>query len=245
MPQTLQTLTKKLQQSPDTIYYRWYGTIFSEQDVFTRLDKTYLYVVKDNIIQRVIGYSSKTEDQEPILKYSTETCYRIMSGNRKGRVLPSSRIFQNETCEIAGIKKDLEEGTSKNQINEDKPSDSYLLEILGELEVPPHTIPKMVHPQFYLSCPSNNKILYPRKGEATLEAIKATGAYNESLPLETCLRRCLPDFAEDAGKGRSAYPFEHIYGKGIVVADPSIYGTWFAVDKKDVANTKTVEFTFT
>ena len=233
----LQQVKEYVEESPDLLFYQWSGILFSEQDFFTRLDKTFLYSVytteQGAVFQSNIGYVRYNEVGEPYVYVSNEPAYKIMSGNRSGRIVPLDKVFENERVTQINQPKPLVSSKDPTKgFSYALPEDKRYLAVLQQLEKEgdEYDYEGWHTPELYLSCSKHNDYVYPRNIGSAAAYLKASRGYDAMLNMRDNTVNLLSELERPAGKNRVAYPFEHFYGKGVIVADTSIFGEWYSVD---------------
>lgn len=226
-------------KNSESVLYCWCGTSFNDQDIFSRLDKTYLYVLSDNSLTKVVGYSALNEFKETRVIYSIDPAYRIVSGNRKGRVLPPDKIWDDERFESAIEILELEEAPDKTGCLDLTDLHWDIRQLLEDLADNGFTAypSSLQAPDFYLCTKDRKPILHFRnkgnvisllKGKVDMEDIS-----HQSIDKFTDVLANDRNFYKDAGDGRKGFPFDTVYGRGVLAADifNSKFIKWFAVDK--------------
>ena len=232
-----------VENSQEIIYYRWYGKLFSEADPFTRLDKTYLYLLRciegEARIQRIVAYLDSPPREEPSVVFSSGTVYRITEGDHRGKIVPADRIKEGEQISIAGICKYLRLTSSQGCLRLSNPVDRYILEILDELIQDGSVYTDEVsYPNLYLCTNKHNNIIFSRKGEEALQYICAQKGFNVKDTVDANLKALRFQLQIPAGKQRVAYPFEYVFGKGVLAVDPSLNGQWYSIPIKQAVLNK-------
>lgn len=220
---------------------RWYGQEFSQADQYTRLDKTFLYVLMREAdgywVRRLIGFEETREDTgEPFITYSLEPLFRITESTldrRRGRVLPLRLLWDKESARPAGLKKKLRKGSFPDQLDPQRAGDNYLLMTLDELEsaLRNHSIEvgtEMPLPRFFL-CGSQVDKMYLRTHSRVRACLQGLSGYDNGKTLSENFRKLHLQLAQDAGDARKAYPYELVYGKGVRVVGKELNEGWFLV----------------
>lgn len=231
----------------DTWYYYWDGIVFSADDFFSRLDKTYLYAVTPKAeLYKIIGYVDFNTFKEMQIEYTNLPTYRITTGNRKGRVVSAHRIMQDERFEPASIIKNLELGTDSLQLDMNNKHDLFLIQKLeGLLEAINNNQVQATEliktPKFYLCCkgPASEMVLHPRQNGEAFDFFRELPEYDPTKTLEANSKHLIHSphcDTVDAGAGRRGYPFNVVYGKGVVAADMELFGQWRSVASQDKMN---------
>ncbi len=234
----LQKVQKLIDDNQDSLFYSWHGITFSEQDVFSRLDKTFLYLLRpDKKIQRIIGYPELNEYRETRIEFTSSIAYRITTGKRKGRVVAPKKINSDERFETATIYKELCLGRDTLELNPENKGDSLLLDSFdGLVDNPPKISDTFEFPRFYLCCTGDDNILYPRQSGEAFAYFSSFDEFDIKKTLEQNIRDIFKneDYALSAGGNRKAYLFEYMFGKGVVAVDLELDGKWFGI-KRDKA----------
>jgi hypothetical protein len=244
MNQSLQTVVNFIESNPDNVVIRWQGMIYDEEDHFVRLDKLFLYLLYMNegvpILRRVVGYVGKNYDNEPQVRFPSDVLYRVLNGARMGRILPKDKLLPGEKYGVSGLYKQLEEGTKPYQFNFSRKGDQFLLEFITDLaenvdKLHPIINQNFLYPAFYLSCKPLNRCLYLRKGSELGKDIRSfcKNYVENQSPLFNFINN-RNRFCLDAGMGRIAYPYNNVFGKGVVVASTDSIGKWLLASKTNV-----------
>ena len=233
---TLNDVSKLVLSHPNVTYYLYHGLVFSETDIFCRFDKMYTYALyllnNTPVIQKIVGVKEHTQDNEPIVRISTDLAYKVGNGRRRGRIVSKTNIYDIEQVELVNKPRPLVLSSEHpDGLNIGNAADAHILDCLfGLKDFDTHHIP--VIPAVYLSSTGDTSSLYLRDCPEAQQYIKETNGYRKDKSLAQNLTSLSENcFWVDAGKGRRAYPFEYIYGKGVVVVDMSSFGEWFASEQ--------------
>ena len=249
----LETATTELREFGDDALVMWRGRVHDARDEFVRLDAMRLCVMHVDgsgsaCFRSIPAYKSLDMDSdEPSVVFGSESVFRVRNGPRRGRLLPMCRLRPDErdTADEATVFRHLYYGREHpTLVSEQGPANRDALEAIesfvdacdrGEVQA---CRPENAVPRLYLSCRADCRTLFLREGSdlqrEVLEHRKSdarSGKAAQVLFLEDPER-----FARDAGTTRDgvsrlAYPYDGVYGKGIVVADPAIQGYWMRVPK--------------
>lgn len=227
---TIEEMEKHANQLPDDkAYVQWVGQLFDDNNDFVRYDTVELIAIywrKNKPVYRHIPASLiKNFNKEPQLLFTTAPMVKVLSGIRANRVVPDDAVFPSEDFESVGIYRRLEVGSAVNTFSPLRPKDVKYAENIQSLctalsrdeELAPFVIPAC-----HLTCRGEGHHFLRQGSEKWFSDL--TGQVNftlASLPKE---------YVVNAGNGRTGYPFEHIYGKGIVAMDPAHMGKWSLVD---------------
>jgi hypothetical protein len=170
---------------------------------------------------------------------------KINDGNRKGRVVPIETLNEWETYNYAGVSKLLKFQIASNALYVKKQGDLSLLDLLSTLtgETPGKANIEDTQPPLFTVCKPGKEELSPRTFASVLKELNINLTGTE--PIGEKLGAILPTIAKDAGRGMVAYPFDLVYGKGVICASPThknkSLGTWYEVPSLKGKN-KTTKF---
>lgn len=241
---TLSKLTEKLSQSPDSLYYYYHGLVFGDSDIFIRLDKTYIYTLSlyrgRPCLQQIHGVKMFDHGVDPFVLFTSKPVYRILNGKRKGRVTTANKVFRNdyryeETEKLHNpVFLDDVWNSGRPFIEGGSAGTSFIKGIIrsfvqgGEQG----TYDSFRVPDLYLSSGPEVKALLLRDTEKASAWIRdKSQSYKSSKSFQQNLTDNMYSLSRDAGKGRRAYPFEYVYGRGVVVVDKPVFGFWMRTDK--------------
>jgi hypothetical protein len=227
-------MRRLLAEDPGHVYYSWFGSIYTDTDQFSRLDKTYMYCLymKDGVshYDRIIGFPTRSEDEERI-KFTTDISYRVTSGRRRGWIMEERDLEDDELFVVAGIHKNLDDESGGASMHLSNPSDKMMLMLLPSIirgEV--IECDDLAHPSFWLSTTG-----YPprlRSDRMALNYIKGFARYDHTRTPDDNVFRLQDDIVADAGltpggKRRLAYPYKYFVGKGVRVASLDLTNQWY------------------
>jgi hypothetical protein len=159
--------------------------------------------------------------------------YTVLSGKRKGRVLPLSRITDDEDRRPAGVYKRLVCGKEPDRLDTSSRNDMILLENMDGCLFAQPAAPDEAVPAFYLCCRPDSTELYLRPGSPLERAVSEAPGFPRSRMPSSVFIETRADWCRDAGQGRVAYPFESVHGRGVVCVDTASFGVWRSVGVKD------------
>lgn len=231
----LNNIRAQMDQLPRNMAYtKWFGEIFDDHNEFIRYDKSELHVLywrKDTpVYRRLPACLVKNEAREPRLMYTTAPIARITSGIRSNRRIPKQALLPDEQWRMDGIYKKLWLGNTHNVFNKSNKMD---MSFLDELEVfwddlnndklVPFTVPKM--------CITLNK----NKDEILLLRKESQAWWKQLTGLDEFDKSAVPSTLETyVGTRRTGYPFEYLFGKGVIAVDPDNAGMWSKVRVQDL-----------
>jgi hypothetical protein len=240
----LSDVVKKI--SKGKVYACWSGVVYDLKNRYIRADKVFL-----NTVQFVDGYDSPVYTRIPgtyeispagekRILFATEDLMRIQEGPRKGRLVPLSDLKKGEKHTVAGVRKVVQEGNRSGQLSPRRPGDCKIVKLLSTMKrVRKLSTLRSNIPVLYLTCPAHKSKLQCRSDSRSMAYMKNMPGYNEALPMDTNLHRLGQLLAQPAGNHREAYPFDIVYGKGVVTADAvnenCIFGTWCSVDSLELS----------
>jgi hypothetical protein len=229
MTETLEVLREILKEG-DT-YINWERTTYADDNKFIKVDTLILNVIRcvsegpDGEIEflRIPPYYFvDRQTKEPRIVYSLNTCCKVVSGKRKGRIIPLDGVKDHERWTDAGVRASL-------QACMDTKAAEDAQRVLASFE--PQDIPNDLEtclPRLYITikpCADTAQHLFVRKTGEALKYIRQLPVYDDRRSVQDNLSAVKTEIAVDAGSGRLAYPFEIFYGRGVVAADPSGRGT--------------------
>lgn len=219
------------------IYYMWTGKFQSQKDLFVMLTTVQLLTVimRDGVwmYNRYFGCAEKDSgDSRQVIRFGCYELYRIMSGLRRDYVRPLEQLQPEEECLPAGTEAPL-------QMILDPPARSRRIELKHYTKMlktlvddgaqdpaPP------VLPEFYLSRGSGASPadLIASPDQATLKKFREHPGYQPAKGMQSNIRALSLQLSRYAGRNRVAFPWRHLYGKGVLVADPDMFGVWRSLD---------------
>jgi hypothetical protein len=164
--------------------------------------------------------------------------YRVLGGARNGRIMPLAHTFEHEATETAGVYKVLNINEGRRALHPSTKNDGYLISLLEELCPDPGDKIEAIDlgkqrafPKLYLSCQYNNSALYSRM--AGYKWLNENTNITQSASANGSLKQ-LMSLGVNAGENRIAYPYEYMYGRGVVVADTGMLGKWYKTTLLDL-----------
>lgn len=225
----------------------WDGREYEQQEHFTRLDKLFLYLITNDgqsvELMRQIGYVRWLDGsggrKEPYVYFGDEVLYRITGTqdiSRKrdiGKVMPYSRLPMDVSASVAGIRKRVEIGEAPSQFSLRRRGDAQVVDQYLNLLVN-NTILRLPNvtdtiPGLYLASRPDNEILYLRQSQATETWLRGFPGYDPHKTPASNLLALRQLVSSDAGKQRQAFPFQHVFGRGIISAAQDGFKQWFLV----------------
>lgn len=228
----LTKINTTLRRRSDKIFYRYWGSIFSAEDVHARLDKTYLYVLEWNkdknvgTLSQIHGVIDNTEDDEPQVIFGRYPIFKITSGKREGRKVLQDCLKQGEAHVSVGYVKEL---IPENFKDPDVVTSELFNEFITAGNI---SSEEFVAPDTFLCCKKENEVLYTRKNERTDKYLEELVKYYKESSSTSVTSFLQKRVGEDLGGGRVSYPFQYIYGKGVVTLDRNVNGKWYCVDDR-------------
>jgi hypothetical protein len=226
-------------------YVCWSGVMYDFDNRYIRADKVFLNVIHypeggdTPVYTRIPSSHEITRAGEKRILFATDEVVRILSGPRKGTIVPLEAVKGEETYKVAGVKKLVKQGRRPGELNKRSSGDRQILQLLKN--------PGRIHgratmesntPYLYLTCKGKYDRIQCRSSEAALNYIRTIPGYVKELPMASNLLTLSRLLAQPAGDGRSAYPFDTIYGRGVISADVAhtscVFGKWVAVDSVEV-----------
>lgn len=234
----------KLNNNPGKIMYRWLSAIYRENDLFSRLDKVFLYCLflckGEPRYCKIVGFPEKqnggTSDEN--ILYTTETVYRVKDGSRRGRIFNPGDLFHGESVEVAGIHKYLELSdvpARTDHLHPSRGNDSYMLRLLEELvEVSVMEVDDFIHPEFYL-CSRSAEDIRLRMDTDSIGWLSSMRGYSPTDSLDRNVRNLAPQSAlfagtDKNGNNRQAFPYRYFTGRGVRTASREFNGQWYMTD---------------
>jgi len=232
----LDRLTEYLRNHPDRVLMRWSGMIYREEDLFCRLDKLFLYLIYHEagsvILRRIIGHLERPQNDEHYVLFTNGLSYRITEGERAGRVVPRSALMKDDCFEVSGVYKHLQYGKKPDMFYPTRKGDQDILALLETLWPESSPLPELQDmnrgerpfPKLYLSSKHAISSLNLRSSFLAKHA-----GVRDRAGLDRLHQEC-KKAQVDAGCGRVAYPHDMVYGRGVIVADDTLFGRWLDVD---------------
>jgi len=228
--------------NPGVVAYMYSGIMFSESDVFPRLDATSAVLVYCSrgipVVQRVHPYKYYTKENEPRVCFTSAPLFKVLNGARKGRrflqagdTRPAESIAElNQVYPLtlpgAGYGRGIPARDAGN-LAED-------LRLLADsLTAGYRTTLPPVFPTLHQACDRNNSSVFLRNTPEALCFVEGLIGYDSSASYTENLMALRDRASLDAGLGRVAYPYEHIYGSGVVVGDDKDFRIWHFADTAD------------
>lgn len=240
MREIVEKARAKIISEPDSCYYRWFGAMYRESDVFTRLDKTFLYCIYTHKgeprYNKIIGYPDRVSNSagtEECINFTTDIVYRITSKPRIGRIYPIEKLRENEKAVVAGVHKKLEFKNEPDKLHTSREHDKFMIRLLKEiLEGDVQKTEGITCPELYLCCSQYNNSLYLRSGQGALKYISGFEEYDSGETPEENIKKmknvlAVPAGHDKNGNQRLGYPFRYIYGKGVKTVSPELNGQWY------------------
>jgi hypothetical protein len=239
MEELLNAVSGMLQKGD--IYTCWSGTVYDSQNRFIRIDKLCLNILRceygnrglmEDFMQVLPCYDINATTKEPCIRYDMRECCRITSGKRRGRVVPATKVKDEERWTVAGFRKELWIDR-KHGFLPTRTKDTKLIPLLQGFQPQDLAVDIAEHmPSLYITVPSRDSKLFVRKSGRVLQYIRRLPVYNNSMSLEDNLPVVRNYMAVDAGNGRVGYPFDIFFGRGVVAADlfsegRCVIGTWY------------------
>jgi hypothetical protein len=235
----------KIQSLPEgDLLYCWSGVVFDLTHKVIRADKTFLNV----IIRRSEGplflrcptclcASGCCGRQEPFIRYSLSTVYRVADGPRKGKVVSACDIRQDERYRDAGISKWLKMGSTSDCFSAARSGDQIIARLLEALLEQRGIVTRSVldtAPLFY-TC--TNTTPRPRRDQDTLEYMRGFEGYDPILSMEQNVNKLRNQIVMDVGNNKVGFPFSFFYGRGVLAADFSDperpFGQWWQIPEAE------------
>jgi hypothetical protein len=230
-----------------TVLYCWSGVFHDLEHSLVRGDQTFLNAI---ILRKgaplflrcpaSICASGCDGREEPFVRYSLSTVYRVSSGDRKGKVVGACEIREDERYKDAGITKWLQMGRLSDCFSENRKGDVVictLLDAFVDQDVVETRRVVRTAPLFY-TCTTTLPRL--RRDKNTLEFIRGFEHYDPILSLEQNARNLQDEIALDAAHNKKAFPFAFFYGRGVLAADFSDperpFGQWCRIPFEEFAD---------
>lgn len=207
----------------ENILYLWHGSLFTNKNTHPRMDKTYLYTLfqKDNDIwiQRLLSYKNIQNPENPYVRFSLDPLYRILEGPKTGWCLPIEYIQDDFKKCPAYITKKVIRGTKREELNEHKSLDEFLLELLSKQKLEERIYKDTIQaPNIYLVSKHTSKDVYIRNSVDVVE-----DTYEEFVTEHTL---------EDKHQANEKYfDYKYFHGRGVLVSDPSDFLQWYSIPK--------------
>jgi hypothetical protein len=236
------SVDRYLQNHPG-MFYQWYTLDFHEQDRYSRLNMTFLYLLYGSgngktMLRRVVSLPRNDRPtREPYILYTTARLpYRIKSGSRAGQMMFLEELRPDESVVSAGLFKYIREGRSPDCINPQGSSDQTLYYTLGHFF---ETVQQggveirdtMQFPEFHIMVEENNDQLFPRQNQETLRYLQGLPGFSNDKPMHQAYVDCLYGMGvraqNDRGEVRIALPYRHAHGRGVRVAGREILSRWY------------------
>jgi len=222
----LLTRINMLDQLPDckdSVWLHWRGKVFSADEHFPRLDKLFLYMIwressdRPMTLRRIIGVKCQQgRCLEPVVVFTTENLYRLQEEGLRGRIVRERDVRSGTQAVPAGLCKTLEIGNRSWQLNPHKSGDRLLFDALLPLgfDVPEYESDPV--PDLFLTCPYKSTNLKLRQNPQLRTIIQNHVKYDSKRSLLENFVIHRADIGQDAGGNRLAYPYDAVFGQGIV-----------------------------
>ena len=233
-----------IMSQPDMLWCRWYGLNYDNKSVFTRLDKTLLFLAFEDRgvpkYMRIIGYPENNRDinnGEERIRYTSEITYRITSPGRRGKIMPLDYVRENESCEVSGIHKYMYYGEESHKFSSKREGDTFMMKLLSGIEDAESTR-DMVYPEFYLCMSQDRFDVCPRKNEQTHTYLSEFPGFDNREPIQINMEKLRDNISVFAGtdkKGnrRWGFPYRYFHGKGVKACSQEFRKGWFKIPKAE------------
>lgn len=239
MEKTLEKVRQEVLKSKETYFVCWSGVYFDTIHRFIRTDKLFMNVLvkKNNAVsfRRLVAIPKETPAKEDYLEYSLRSCYRIMEGPRKGLVVDSRELAEDDVFQVVGLHKKLIHGKAPGMFHKKRAGDKILIPMLRNVFKARHVESlREVLPDYYLTCTPGNKVIYLRHTGVALHYLEGFSQYDPDATPSHNLREMREELETEAGHERVAYPFDIVYGRGVKAACISnrhmSFGKWYKLD---------------
>ncbi len=226
-------------------YACWSGVSMGVDNAMIRADMLFLNVVfkheKETYFRRIRGHKSYGNCGPHIL-WTLKRRYRINSGDRKGMIVAIEDVMEEETFIESGVSKVLRKGVDSKRISPSMKGDKVILNLLGNIEEHLHVDNLSKHiPDLYLTCKPNNTQLHLRRIGKVHKMLATHPGYDPNTGRDNNLNRLKKDYQIPVGKDRVGYPFNVIYGGGVITAaidskdTDMLLGQWYSMHQDSLA----------
>ena len=222
--------------------YMWEGSRYEGYSL-TMMSRTVMNIVfldPQGVlrVRRLSPYEVKGETV-PHIEVSLGSVIKLTSGQRRGHYVPLNDLRHNESFKPAGISKRLIVGHGLEDIDPSYDGGQLLLRQLEGLHsvIEEITPSRLVVPDIYLTT-TPNASLHVRTHGLTLNKVREMCPDLESAiqrqPFPDVVRGHLDRFAVVAGCGKWGYPYDIIFGQGVLAMSPFTFDTWRQTPLEDV-----------
>jgi len=227
--------------------YCWSGVFFDLEHKLVRADKTFLNVILRRPFAKdeppmflrcpacICGGGGEGHE-EPYIRYSLSAVFKVVDGPRRGKVVPSYDVREDERYRDAGLKKWLKAGNKPDCFSPRRKGDQIVIDLLENFCTQRRVLvirPRATAPDFY-TCKKRTDTHMPRlrRNQSTLEFLRGFDSYDSLLSSDQNAKAMREDIVIDAGAGQVGFPFAFFYGRGVLAADASDsgkpFGTWYS-----------------
>jgi hypothetical protein len=236
---------------PGKFYVCWSAVSTDVSNRLIRADMLFLNVVfkyeNETYFRRIRGYK-QYGDSGPDMVWTLKRRYRITQGERKGMIVPLSEVRDDEVFIESGVSKVLLEGNDSKRLSKKRKNDQVIINLLSNIEERIEVVDLVEHlPYLYLTCKPNNTQLYLRRVGSAQSMIRSHPEYDPSVSSQANIRKLRKDYRTDVGNERVGYPFDMIYGSGVLAAPIKsketnmVLGQWYKVDQNNFACGKFIQ----
>lgn len=212
----------KAEGCQDSFWLHWRGKVFSADEHFPRLDKIFLYMVwrespdRPMTLRRIIGVKVMNRKAEPVVIFTTQNICRLTDEGVRGRIVRECDLNPGVQSAPAGLCKTLSVGCRPWEMNPNRSADRLLYDTLLPLVFDTPSYDPDPVPELFLTCGYKCTNLKLRNSPAFHSSIRAHVKYDSRRSMLENMVLHRADIGQDAGEGRLAYPFDSVFGQGIV-----------------------------
>ena len=233
----VEALAYDLGRFEDQVYMRWYAVKI--KDGWVGLENLFLLAAVSHegraVAVRAAGTLEKNDSGHQRILFNGATLLRVKSGDRRGLVVEHSKLKPGETGTPAGLIKRLVASSLSSGFSDKRGGDALFLAQLEDMMAGGlHTLPFPADFEDRAAKRSRDpRTLAPRTTGALVEALKATGRYDEQESLAQGFQRCaaLLGGVDDAG---TWVPFKYACGGGATCVNASIMEKTYSTSLRSV-----------
>ena len=233
----VEALAARLAEDDGQVFLRWYAVKINNG--WVGLENLFLLsaISKEGraVAVRSAGTLERNEDGYQRILFNGSTLVRIKGGDRRGLVVPHSKLKPGETGVPAGLIKKLESGHGPDRLADRRAGDALFLAQLEDMMAAPRQL--LEFPADFEACAAKRsrdvRTLAPRTTGALVAALRDTGMYDEKEPLSQGFYRCAERLGgvDEAG---TWVPFKYACGGGATCISTDIMQKTYRVSLKEV-----------